>query len=302
MFNDREKENRHLKLFESKLVSHHHQIKQRQNQHAQQQKLYTFKLRNNDDNTNNAGFNYFDNSVLFKKQNRSRSRMKKILNDDDWLMTNNINGKQNDFEMLKDLLYSSLVNDNKANSNSRNPSTFRNSSSASSSDDSNSYYKNRPIEFLDENVFFEEKTPQSTNRRNLVEVINNEESPDGQTIESLIEELDEELKKSIESSPCSSPNLIRRNVKRNSCTCEFSCKCKCHLDRLSYLRFSSNSSSVNSRNSSSQVQSKSPFSFRRISYESLEWDISLDKMNSLNDTSNSSPLDKSEFTSGEFDP
>ncbi len=299
MFNDREIENRHLKLFESKLISHQHQLNHKRNQQIQHEKLYTFKLRNNDENKNKLGFNYFDNSILFKKQNRSRSRVKKTLNDDDWLMTNVKNSKQNDFEMLKDLLYSPVVNDNKVTS--RNPSTYRNSSSASSSDDSNKYYRNRPIEFLDENVFFEENRSQPIKQMNVVEVVSNEECQDGQTIESLIEELNKELKRSPESSPCSSPNLVRRNSK-NSCACEFSCKCRCHLNRFSILRFSSNSSSVNSRNSSSQVQSNSPFSVRRISHESLEWDISLDKINSLNDVSNSSPLDKSECTSDKFNP
>ena len=261
----------------------------------QQQKLYTFKLRNANDENNAAGLDYFDNSILFKKQNRSRSRAKKALNDDDWLTAPAKNGKQNDFELLKDLLYSSLVNENKVGS--RNRSTFRNSSS-SSSGDSRSYYRSRPIEFLDENVFFEEKPPPqnlNSNQTSLVEMTtSNEESPDDQTIESLIEELDAELKKSNESSICSSPNVSCSQETKNNCTCDFLCQCKCHTDKFSFVRLSSNSSSINSRNSSRLIQSNSPFSVRRISRESLEWDISLDKMNSLNEISNNSPLDKSE--------
>ena len=160
------------------------------------------------------------------------------------------------------------------------------SSNSSSSSDSN-YYKNRPIEFLDENTFFEEKIQKIENKEtNFIELPN--EDLETNIIESLIEELDAELKKSLDSSLCSSP-IVNSNRLNNKCTCQIICHCQCHSDKT-HFRFGSNSSSKTSR-TSSLFQSNSP-SIRRVSFESLEWDISLD----LNNT-NSSPQDFVHFKS-----
>lgn len=236
-----------------------------------QHKLYSLKPRN----ANNTNLNYFDNSILFKKH-RSRSRARNANEDLNWLLAN----KQNDYEMLKDLLYSSFINQT-------NKSRTHSHSMSSSSSDSH-YYKTRPIEFLDENVFFEDEPKLDENKQNLIEIRSPSppEEFDHTTIEALIEELDAELKKSLDSSLSSSPivnnNHLTTSLSKsgNKCSCQIVCNCQCHNSSSvsNHFRFGSNSSSItSSRNSSSLLlHSNSPCTMRRISHESLEWDISLD--------------------------
>lgn len=259
-----------------------------QRENLEQNKLYSLKPRN----TTNASLNYFDNSILFKKhRSRSRARHSNVHHDDDlnWLLAN----KQNDFELLKDLLYSSFINEtSRGSSRPRRREKLSSTSSSTSSD--MDYYKNRPIEFLDENVFFDEvqdknEARQANTTQDLVEIHTPDEIEPA-TIESLIEEIDAELKKSLESSLSSSPlvNSARFGNVSNKCTCQIMCVCQCHSSPLdaksNRFRFGSNSSSItSSRNSSSLLlQSNSP-SIRRVSYESLEWDVSLD--NQINSSS-----------------
>ena len=123
--------------------------------------------------------------------------------------------------------------------------------------------------------------------KNDIVEIQNDEFEEMNTIESLIEELDAELKKSSDdSSLSSSPNIVLNNrLNNNICSCQIICQCLCHSANKfhNFQRFGSNSSSIKSRNSSLINMSNSP-SIRRVSFSSLEWDISLDanKLNNMN--------------------
>ena len=227
-----------------------------------------------------------------------------------YLVTENV-----DFKQIKDLLYASLMNE--ASNAKQNSASLSSSSSLSSS--------YNEIEFLDENVFFENGYEKNTSpkfmrkkitprerksaRIETEDIVSAKSSSSEDLVRNLIEEIDLELlKNSSNSSHCSSPTYLKRvrlYSRINVCSCVVRCMCMCHQNSTNHsnsMSSSSVSSSKNLRISSSLSPARQLLNLRNKrrhfgSYASLDWDISFDLKQHTNESSinerNNEPRSKS---------
>ena len=255
---------RYLALFESKLASH-------------------FKEKSNVDSENTLIFmNPLGSSKI---DNQIKPQGDQLVDNDSqiWLLTKSLLMTENkegildltrtksniDYVALKDLLYSSFIQEKKSNLAQNLKKTCSSSSSSSSSG-----HRPQTIDYLDENVFEDdEKTNKTglTNNENtghgLSFQINDPESAIN-IVDELIEEIDNELKLSYGSSHSSSPRPALNSQTSSDSNCKSP---ECHGDEECKNSKNSVDRCVKSKNGSSGSDG------------SLEWDAGIEAKN-LEDT------------------
>ena len=248
----------------------------------------------------------------------------------------------NDTCDLKSVLQEPSINNNETRSlsaisldrtcNDVSKQALTSSQTTSRSSSLNNNAKSQMVDYLDENVFYDESEslrlksrrkylrkimPNTTNSSippaveikdaNQTEEIFEDDFNNSKMIDELIEELDNHvMRKSINSSYNSSVqsiHSIKYNSSNNSpflntCSCKIRCYCLCHKLNSSKTNSNSLSSSVTSQHSKTYPNSNSSNNnlIKSIgrnsmkskcksldSYDSLEWDISLDNKKLNND-------------------
>ena len=248
-----------------------------------------------------------------------------------WLLTKSIlvegespiTKENEDFKMLKDLLFASFTTESHSSSSLNNLNDLITRQKQLSDSSSSLSSDNKEIEFLDENIMFEQdpnyipkpRVKIFPKREQIEEAFIELEEEEPDIVNALIEEIDNELKNSNASSYCSSPahttqigarpiKIVNNSAIISTCSCSIKCDCYCHLKRRHLVNSSNTSNSLSSSLNSNQnlshlrAASRKGSQAKSNSFDSLEWDVSLDIKNEdsnefdCNNNNNNNPKSK----------